>query len=238
MTIYLPELAQHDFRFPPVSQALNNPDGLLAMGGDLSANRLVQAYRHAIFPWFSEGDPILWWSPSERAMFAPDSLQLNRSLRKQLRRDDIRFSLNQCFERVIRHCAEPRNKQPGTWILPQMQQAYLQLHNLGVAHSVEVWQNNTLVGGLYGLTIGGLFCGESMFNKVPNAAKLALIALQHHLQQHCTGWIDCQLPNPFLLQMGAHRVSRSAYLNLLEQQRDNAIDNAHWQPQPIVLITP
>ena len=238
MTIYLPELAQHDVRFPPVSQALNNPDGLLAMGGDLSANRLVQAYRHAIFPWFSDGDPILWWSPSERAMFAPDTLLLNRSLRKQLRRDDIRFSLNHCFETVTGHCAEPRNKQPNTWILPQMQQAYLQLHHMGIAHSVEVWQNNTLVGGLYGLTIGGLFCGESMFNKVPNAAKLALIALQHHLQQRCTGWIDCQLPNPFLLQMGAHSVARSAYLTLLKQQRDNAVDSAHWQPQPIVLPTP
>ncbi|OEY71003.1 leucyl/phenylalanyl-tRNA--protein transferase [Rheinheimera salexigens] len=235
--MYLPQLAVADVLFPPVEQALNSPDGLLAMGGDLSAKRLIHAYRQAIFPWFSQGDPILWWSPSQRAIFAPHTLSLNRSLRKQLQKQPLQFSINKCFEQVIRHCAAPRPTQAETWILSDIQHAYCHLHQLGHAHSLEVWHNNQLVGGLYGIVTGSLFCGESMFNLAPNMAKFALIALQQYLQQHASGWIDCQIPNPFLSQMGASTIARSDYLTLLQQQRDNKIDPACWQPRMITLAT-
>ncbi len=226
-----------DTRFPPLQQALQRPDGLLAMGGDLSPERLLSAYSQGIFPWFNEGDPLLWWSPSVRAVFPPDSLKLNRSLAKQLRRFNYRFSINQAFNQVIGQCAAPRAKQAGTWILPQMQLAYIQLHQLGHAHSVEVWQQNTLVGGLYGVQVGSLFCGESMFNTQTDAAKLALIALQQHLQQTAAGWIDCQMPNPFLLQLGATPLPRADYINLLRQQAALALPGHHWHSRFFNLAT-
>lgn len=235
MAIYLPELAATNYLFPPVDQAISSPDGLLAMGGDLSTNRLISAYRQAIFPWFSQGDPILWWSPSQRAIFAPNTLKLNRSLKKQLHKTPLVFSINTCFKQVIQYCAAPRPSQAETWILSTIQQAYCQLHAIGHAHSVEVWHNNQLVGGLYGIAIGSLFCGESMFNLAPNMAKFALIALQQHLQQHASGWIDCQIPNPFLSQMGASVIPRNDYLVLLQQQRDEVINANCWQAQTIIL---
>ncbi|MBU2112242.1 MAG: leucyl/phenylalanyl-tRNA--protein transferase [Gammaproteobacteria bacterium] len=235
MAIYLPELAAHDVEFPPLQRALCQPDGLLAMGGDLSVPRLISAYSQAIFPWFSHGDPILWWSPSVRAVFAPGSLTLNRSLRKQLARNQFSFSVNQAFSRVIRQCAAPRAKQPGSWILPQMQQAYIALHQQGYAHSIEVWQHAELVGGLYGVQIGSLFCGESMFNLKPDTAKLALVMLQQHLQQLADGWIDCQLPNPFLLQLGATPMTRDNYLNLLHQQAVQILPAQHWHSRRLQL---
>ena len=221
MTIYLPELSAHDVSFPALHRALVEPDGLLAMGGDLSVPRLINAYSHAIFPWFSEGDPLLWWSPSVRAAFAPDSLKLNRTLRKQINRHQLHFSVNRAFAQVVSQCAAPRARQPATWILPQMQQAYLQLHLQGHAHSIEVWQQDTLVGGLYGVLVGSLFCGESMFNRRPDTAKLALVALQQHLQQVAAGWIDCQLPNPFLMQLGAKEMPRSDYVQMLQHCRQH-----------------
>jgi leucyl/phenylalanyl-tRNA---protein transferase len=233
--IYLPELAEHDVSFPELHRALTQPDGLLAMGGDLSPERLLSAYSNAIFPWFNEGDPLLWWSPSMRAVFAPESLPLKRTLKKQIKRYQLSFSVNKAFSAVIAHCAAPRAKQPGTWILPPMQQAYQQLHKQGFAHSIEVWQQDNLVGGLYGVLIGSLFCGESMFNLIPNSAKLALVALQQHLQQVAPGWIDCQMPNPFLLQQGATPLPRPDYVALLHQQRHQLTPAAHWQAQAIVL---
>lgn len=235
MAIYLPELSTHDVSFPPLHRALSEPDGLLAMGGDLSVPRLLSAYRQGIFPWFSEGDPLLWWSPSTRAVFTPDSLTLSRTLKKQLRRYQLRFSVNLAFAQVISQCAAPRAKQPGTWILPAMQQAYLALHQQGHAHSIEVWQQDNLVGGLYGVQIGGLFCGESMFNRLPDTAKLALVALQHLLQQATEGWIDCQMPNPFLLQLGVQPISRQQYLTLLTAQREASLPAEFWQPRFFVL---
>lgn len=235
MAIYLPELSPTDVSFPPLQQALQQPDGLLAMGGDLSPERLLSAYSKGIFPWFSDGDPLLWWSPSVRAVFAPDSLKLNRSLAKQLRRFNYSFSINKAFSQVIRHCAAPRAKQDGTWILPQMQQAYTQLHFSGHAHSIEVWQQSKLVGGLYGVQVGSLFCGESMFNLVPDAAKLALIALQQHMQHAAPGWIDCQMPNPFLLQLGASPLARADYIRLL-QQSARPLPEQHWQSRFIELV--
>lgn len=228
MAIYLPELSAHDVSFPPLHSALSNPDGLLAMGGDLSPARLLSAYSQAIFPWFSEGDPLLWWSPSQRAIFAPDTLKLNRTLTKQLKRYQLHFSVNTAFAKVMAHCAAPRAKQPGTWILPEMQHAYQQLHLQGYAHSIEVWQRDKLVGGLYGVLMGSLFCGESMFNLLPDTAKLALVALQRHLQQVAPGWIDCQMPNPFLLQLGAQSLPRADYVNLLQASATQNTPPSHW----------
>ncbi|WP_445766888.1 leucyl/phenylalanyl-tRNA--protein transferase [Rheinheimera sp.] len=235
MAIYLPELAAHDVAFPSLHRALHQPDGLLAMGGDLSVPRLISAYSQAIFPWFSHGDPILWWSPSVRAVFAPCSLTLNRSLRKQLARYQFSFTVNQAFDRVISQCAAPRAKQPGSWILPEMQQAYIALHQQGYAHSIEVWQQAELVGGLYGVQIGSLFCGESMFNLKPDTAKLALVMLQQHLQQLADGWIDCQLPNPFLLQLGATPMTRDNYVALLQQQAVRILPAQHWHSRQLHL---
>jgi leucyl/phenylalanyl-tRNA--protein transferase len=236
MPIYLPELLADELWFPPVQQALREPDGLLAMGGDLSVARLQLAYQSGIFPWFSEGDPLLWWSPGTRAVFAPDTLSLNRTLRKQLRRDALSITLNQAFAEVIRKCAEPRPSQAQTWILPPIQQAYLALHQQGLAHSVEVWQENLLVGGLYGVQLGQIFCGESMFNRIDNGAKFALIALQQHLQRYAPGWIDCQLPNPFLLRLGATALPRADYLHLLRDLSVKPAPAAHWLAQPLQLV--
>ena len=235
MPIYLPELLADELWFPPVQQALREPDGLLAMGGDLSVARLQLAYQSGIFPWFSEGDPLLWWSPAIRAVFAPDTLSLNRTLRKQLRREGLTVTLNQAFAAVISKCAEPRPSQAQTWILPPMQQAYLALHQQGLAHSVEVWQGEKLVGGLYGVQLGQLFCGESMFNRIDNGAKFALIALQQHLQRYAPGWIDCQLPNPFLLKLGATTLSRRDYLPLIATLTKTPAPAEHWRSQPLLL---
>ncbi|MDP4535381.1 leucyl/phenylalanyl-tRNA--protein transferase [Alkalimonas collagenimarina] len=234
MPIYLPELTQQ-LNFPPVEQALRQPDGLLALGGDLKPERLLLAYQQGIFPWFSEGDPLLWWSPSVRALFAPHQLQLNRTLRKQCRKAQYRFSINTAFEQVISQCAAPRARQADTWILPPMRQAYRQLHQQGYAHSVELWQQDQLVGGLYGLMIGRLFCGESMFNRQPNTARLALIALQQHLQCHQAGWIDCQMPNDFLDQLGVCHFPRTQYLALLQELASQPCSDQTWLPQNIKL---
>lgn len=235
MPIYLPELLPEQLSFPPVNQALTEPDGLLAMGGDLAPERLKLAYQSGIFPWFAQGDPLLWWSPSTRAVFAPDTLVLNRTLRKQWQKGAYRVSLNQDFAAVIRQCAAPRPSQAETWILPPMQQAYLALHQQGLAHSIEVWQHEQLVAGLYGVQLGQLFCGESMFNRIDNGAKFALIALQQHLQHYAEGWIDCQLPNPFLLQLGAITLPRPDYLQLLQHLSAQPAPVGHWLQQPLTL---
>ncbi|MCH8536400.1 MAG: leucyl/phenylalanyl-tRNA--protein transferase [Alkalimonas sp.] len=234
MPVYLPELTQQ-LTFPPVHQALRQPDGLLAMGGDLQPERLLLAYQSGIFPWFSQGDPLLWWSPSVRALFPPGQLQLNRTLRKQCRKMQYGCSVNIAFEQVIKQCAAPRPYQLDTWILPPMQQAYIQLHQLGYAHSIEIWHQQELVGGLYGLMIGKLFCGESMFNRQPGTAKLAMIALQHHLQQHQAGWIDCQMPNDFLDQLGVCHFPRQQYLALLQELAQQPYPASAWQPHPFKL---
>ncbi len=235
MTIRLAQLHDDPAWFPPVHQALRSPDGLLAFGGDLSPTRLLHAYQRGIFPWFSEDDPLLWWSPSIRAVFTPNTLQANRTLRKELRRQSIRFSCNQAFGQVIQACAAPRPNQNGTWIQPNIQQAYIELHQRGIAHSIEVWQDDALVGGLYGLQIGELFCGESMFNRQPNAAKMALCMLQQHLCHVCEGWIDCQMPNPFLLSQGATPLARNDYMTLLHRLQTGAVPLSHWQARPLEL---
>nr|WP_300976128.1 leucyl/phenylalanyl-tRNA--protein transferase [Alkalimonas sp.] len=226
----MPELSQ-ELSFPALSQALTEPDGLLAMGGDLSPARILAAYQKGVFPWFCQGDPILWWSPSVRALFEPGQLQFNRSLRKQQRRMGYQFSVNKAFRQVVAGCAAPRSKQSDTWIVPQMQQAYYQLHLQGHAHSIEVWQDEQLVGGLYGLCIGQLFCGESMFNRQPGTARLALIALQQQLHRYGAGWIDCQLPNDYLQQLGVQTMARPDYIQLLQQLATQPMDSTCWRDQ-------
>lgn len=228
MALWLPELTSDPLWFPAPETALDQPDGLLAFGGDLSVSRLRQAYHLGIFPWFSAGDPLLWWSPGTRAVFQPEALQAGRSLRKDWQRHQYSFSCNLAFSEVTAACAAPRRHQPSTWISTEIQQAYQQLHLAGIAHSLEVWQNDQLVGGLYGIQVGTLFCGESMFNRVPNAAKLALVQLQYYLQSFGMGWIDCQLPNSFLLQCGAIPIARPAYLALLQQHRTQALPANLW----------
>jgi len=233
MVIYLPQLNADPADFPAPTRALTEPDGLLAMGGDLSVTRLYNAYQQGIFPWFSEANPLLWWSPSERALFAPNRLTVNRSLKKQLHKQQYRILLNQHFDEVIYQCSLPRAKQAGTWISTDMQRAYTSLHQHGRAHCVEVWCNDELIGGCYGVQVGQLFCGESMFNRQDNAAKIALCALQYHLQRFAAGWIDCQLMNPFLQQLGAQPIQRNDYLKQLNGWKQHPLPEQCWQPQEL-----
>ena len=230
MAIVLPELSAEPEYFPPADSALSQPDGLLAFGGDLSVQRLQAAYQQGIFPWFTEGDPLLWWSPTTRAVFAPHCLRANRSLQKAIRRQQLQFSCNLAFAEVIKACADTR-RDSGTWITDDIQQAYLALHQAGQAHSIEVWQHQQLVGGLYGVQVGQLFCGESMFNLEPNTAKAALVVLQQQLSQVSDGWIDCQMPNPFLLSQGAQPLPRAIYLQLLADLRRKPVPAHLWQPR-------
>ena len=234
MPIYLPELNHNLTQFPPVETALTEPDGLLAMGGDLSPERLINAYQRGIFPWFEDDQPILWWSPSQRMVLTPGDMHISRSLRKSLRRQNFSLSINHAFAEVIECCAEPRGYSSDTWITATMQDAYLQLHKMGFAHSVEVWQDERLVGGLYGLYIGDIFCGESMFHTVTDASKIAFIALQQHLANIGCKLIDCQLHNEHLASLGAIEISREAFIKQLNTSNTTAQQH-QWQPQALVL---
>lgn len=206
---------KNDVRFPSVELATR--DGLLAVGGDLSAERLLEAYRHGIFPWYNQGQPILWWSPDPRAVLFPKRINVSHSLRKTARSGKFHVTFDQCFVEVMRACAAPRRKQPtgGTWITPAMLDAYAELHRRGYAHSVETWQQGQLAGGLYGVALGGAFCGESMFSRASDASKLALLFLARQLQRWDYAFIDCQLPSDHLASMGAEPISRRDYLALL-----------------------
>ncbi|MEJ5994073.1 leucyl/phenylalanyl-tRNA--protein transferase [Pedobacter sp. Du54] len=195
--------------------ALAEDDGLLAIGGDLSSERLLLAYKNGIFPWFSEGDPILWFSPHERCVIFPGRIAISKSMNKIIKRGDFTITENQAFADVIYNCAKaPRVGQDGTWITTEMTEAYICLNAKGIAKSIEVWKGNELVGGLYGVEIGSVFCGESMFSKVSNASKLALIYLA---QKEGIRLIDCQLPNGHLMSMGAEMISREEYTKILMQ---------------------
>lgn len=198
--------------FPCLDEALHEPNGLLAVGGDLSPNRLLCAYRRGIFPWFSEGDPVLWWSPDPRTVLFPDKLKISRSLRKTLRRGTFRVTMDQAFAAVIQGCAAPRKDGHGTWITTNMHDAYVHLHELGHAHSVECWDRDTLVGGLYGVSLGRVFFGESMFSRATDASKVALV----YLCERGYRMIDCQLANPHLQRLGAIDVRRAAFARFLE----------------------
>jgi leucyl/phenylalanyl-tRNA--protein transferase len=206
--------------FPPVENALVEPDGLLAAGGDLSPNRLIQAYRNGIFPWFDVSQPILWWSPDPRCILKPEQLRVSRSLRKLIRQQRFQVSIDQDFKSIILACAAPRADANGTWISSEMQQAYLSLHQLGVAHSIEVWQEQKLVGGLYGLAIGKTFFGESMFSRVSNASKVGFVTLVEQLQQWGYAFIDCQVHSQHLVSLGAREVPRTEFIALLNDNID------------------
>ncbi|MGF1679645.1 MAG: leucyl/phenylalanyl-tRNA--protein transferase [Candidatus Methylacidiphilales bacterium] len=211
-------LRNDDTPLPDARQA--DPEGLVAIGGALSPSRLIEAYRKGIFPW-SE-DPVTWWSPPQRAVFLPISLRLQKSLIKVLRRSDFTLTYDRAFAEVIASCA-CRPKNESTWIGPVFIEGYTSLHHLGVAHSVECWQGEKLVGGLYGLAIGGLFAGESMFHRTPHASKACLLALCHHLNRQGYDLIDSQVPNRFTLQMGARMIDRRDYLGVLKSTIDRPV---------------
>jgi len=214
--------------FPPLESALVEPNGLLAAGGDLSADRIVAAYRRGIFPWFSAGDPVLWWSPNPRMVLYPGEIKVSRSLRKALRRDDYEIRVDTSFREVMKACAEPRDGQPGTWIVDAMIDAYRGLARLGYAHSVETWRDGELVGGLYGVAIGRAFFGESMFSRATDASKIALVHLARQLERWQFGPIDCQMRTSHLASLGAREISRASFSRQLEPlvhypQRDSWI---------------
>lgn len=221
MNDLIPHLRSDSNDFPPVDSALKDPNGLLALGGDLSAQRLISAYRKGIFPWFDESQPILWWSPDPRAVLFPKQLKISRSLRKSIRNRGYRVTFDQNFAGVIANCQKtPRgdthNEGSGTWITSEMKSAYMQLHKLGYAHSVECWQEETLVGGLYGLSMGKLFFGESMFAKATDASKVAFVTLVQNLEAAGYPLIDCQVANPHMRSLGATEITRTEFQQYLK----------------------
>ena len=204
-----------DLFFPPVSEA--NRDGILAIGGDLSFERLILAYKSGIFPWFEEGEPIMWWSPNPRMVLFLDELIISKSMRNILNRNVFKVTFNQNFKEVISNCQKvKRNGQKGTWITNEMIEAYCELHQLGIAKSVEVWQNEQLVGGLYGIDLRPIFCGESMFSKVSNASKVAFIALVKHLESKNYKLLDCQVYNDHLASLGCREIDRVEFMEILK----------------------
>ncbi|MBC7006411.1 leucyl/phenylalanyl-tRNA--protein transferase [Photobacterium sp. BZF1] len=236
MAIYLPELDPVNTDFPAPETALADPNGLLAFGGDLRPERLVSAYRQGIFPWFSEGEPLLWWSPAPRAVFLPDQFQPSKSLRKFYRKSGYQVTLNQACHDIIELCASTR-KAEETWITPEMIQAYQHLHDLGYCHSVEVWQHGKLVGGLYGISVGGVFCGESMFSLADNASKIALWLFCEHFSAHGGQLIDCQIMNDHLASLGAAEMERDLFTHFLQLQRDAILSDACYQTQELTFPT-
>jgi len=217
--------------FPPPEHA--EPGGLLAVGGDLRTDRLRLAYRNGIFPWYSEGEPITWYSPDPRMILEPESFRATKSLRRALRAADVRITFDRAFDDVIRRCAEiPRNHEDGTWITPDMMQAYTTLHDEGDAHSVEVWVGDALVGGLYGLAVGAAFTGESMFSLRSGASKFALAFLAHHLAGWRFGLVDCQLPVAHLERLGAVAWTRTRYLRALRELASRAGRDGSWADVP------
>ncbi|SDA16817.1 leucyl/phenylalanyl-tRNA--protein transferase [Nitrosospira sp. Nsp11] len=197
--------------FPPLGTALTHPNGLLAAGGDLSPQRLIAAYRCGIFPWFNEGDPILWWSPDPRMVLFPPELKISRSLRKTLKKANYTIRADSAFNEVVRACAEPRKERPGTWIHDEMIAAYTALHEMGLAHSIETWMEGELVGGLYGVAQGKMFFGESMFSRTTDASKVAFVHLVRHLERRGFKMIDCQMKTAHLASFGAREISRKEF---------------------------
>ncbi|MGH8151047.1 MAG: leucyl/phenylalanyl-tRNA--protein transferase [Steroidobacteraceae bacterium] len=202
-------------RFPPLERALDEPQGLLAAGGDLSQARLLAAYERGIFPWYSPGQPVLWWSPNPRAVLYPEEFRCSRSLAKRLRNGGFETSIDRDFDAVIRGCAAPRSTGPGTWITPEMRAAYLSLHRSGHAHSFETYRDARLVGGLYGVQLGRVFFGESMFSREADASKVALARLVEYCRVEGVVVIDCQLPSRHLASLGSRLIPRAAFQELL-----------------------
>jgi leucyl/phenylalanyl-tRNA---protein transferase len=213
--------------FPSVESAAAYPNGLLCAGGDLSPWRLIEAYRHGIFPWFANDEPVLWWSPDPRTVLFPGEFKISRSLRKTLRRGDFEVRIDTAFSEVIAACAAPRRDQPGTWISSRIIEAYERLQRLGAAHSVETWIDGQLVGGLYGVAVGRMFYGESMFSRASDASKIALAHLVHIAQKRSIGLIDCQMSTPHLLSLGARTIPRSEFIAIVAE-----LANRNEAPEP------
>jgi leucyl/phenylalanyl-tRNA--protein transferase len=217
-----------DAPFPPVGKALKSPNGLLCAGGDLSVERLLEAYSHGIFPWYSEGDPILWWSPDPRMVLYPEELKVSRSLRRSLERGPYETRVDTAFGAVIEACAAPRDGQAGTWIVPEMVEAYTRLHRRGFAHSVESWRDGELVGGLYGVALGSVFFGESMFSRAPDASKVALVRLTERLRESGFRLIDCQQATPHLASLGAREIPRKAFAEQVQDSIQYPSISSRW----------
>lgn len=212
MTRAIPWISSNSSTFPDLSTALDDPNGLLAFGDDLSPERITQAFQHGIFPWFNDGDPVIWWSPDPRAIINIDQLIVNKTLAKVLRKELFTVTLNKDFNQVIALCADAPFRSEETWIVQPMLTVYQELHRRGTAHSIEVWQDKNLVGGLYGVAINGYFSGESMFYQQSNASKIALVYLARLLSSINVKFIDCQILNPFLTSMGCVDVSREQFI--------------------------
>ncbi|MEK7882256.1 leucyl/phenylalanyl-tRNA--protein transferase [Methyloversatilis sp. NSM2] len=218
--------------FPPVDMALRDPDGLLAAGLELTPQRILDAYRQGIFPWFSEGQPVLWWSPDPRMVLVPSEIRVTPSMRKVLRNRPYEVRCDTAFEAVMRACAEPREGQAGTWISDHMIAAYGALHMQGWAHSVETWVDGELAGGLYGLALGKMFYGESMFSRARDTSKIALVHLARYLESQGYALIDCQMNTAHLASMGGREIARSEFCRVLSQ----SVQSAHprrWRPDEI-----
>ena len=215
--------------FPPVEQALDEPNGLLAAGGDLSPERLLDAYAHGIFPWFNEDDPVLWWSPDPRMVLFPRELHMSRTLRRTIRSGQFAVTLDRAFEAVVEGCAAPRRDQDGTWITDDMLRAYTRLAQLGYAHSVEAWEQETLAGGLYGVAIGRVFYGESMFSRRSNASKVALAHLARQLERWRFVVVDCQMATGHLASLGAREIPRGDFLRSMRAGIAQPGVPAPWQ---------
>lgn len=225
------QLSRESLNFPPPEMALREPNGLLAMGGDLSPARLLSAYHRGIFPWFSPGDPILWWSPDPRAVLYPEKFHLSRSMKRFHQRSPYRVTLNENFYDVIEGCASDREE--GTWITHDVRRAWLKLYEAGYAQSVEVWHENELVGGMYGLALGQIFCGESMFSRRENASKTALLVFSRYFQQAGGKVIDCQVLNPHTASLGAEEIARSDYLHEVNALAERPLAENCWQPRTL-----
>ncbi|HEX7086581.1 MAG TPA: leucyl/phenylalanyl-tRNA--protein transferase [Vicinamibacterales bacterium] len=223
----IPWLDEHD-PLPPVERALRRPNGLLAAGGGLSVARLVDAYSRGCFPWFSEGEPVLWWSPDPRMVLFPHELHVPRSLARRMRRGGYEMRADTAFADVVAGCAEPRDGEPGTWITIEIREAYQALHEAGYAHSIETWIDGRLAGGLYGVAIGRAFFGESMFTRVPDASKIALVHLVRHLEREGFGIIDCQMRTAHLARFGAREIPRREFLAHVTRLVGNREPSGRW----------
>lgn len=225
---YWIEPGETSLGFPDVKLALREPDGLLAVGGDLSAERILSAYRQGIFPWYSDGQPILWWSPDPRTVLFPEKLAISRSLRKKLRGGKFSVTLDTAFEQVIRQCSKPRPGASGTWITREMERAYILLHQIGYAHSVETWLEDRLVGGLYGVSIGRVFFGESMFSRESDASKIAFAQLVRQVESWGIAMIDCQVYTEHLASLGAEEIPRQSFIRQLQRLCSTQVENDAW----------
>lgn len=227
----LPWLSDADFEFPDPASALKEPNGLLAAGGSLSPGRVLEAYSKGIFPWYEESQPVLWWSPDPRMVLFPEELHVSRSLAKAMNKAPYRITTDQAFPAVMTACAGKRPYADGTWITPAMITTYCQLHELGAAHSVEAWEGDSLVGGLYGLAIGDVFFGESMYSRRENASKIAFVTLVRKLAALGYRMIDCQVASPFLASFGARTIPRAEFLTRLPKRADYVRNSRHWPLQ-------